>query len=265
MFSLLSYQFVQFAFVAGVLTAIICSLLGVAVVSRNMSLLGDSLSHLTFGAAAVAIFFSLPFYLVTIPAAIIGALVITKNIKNDSHTADSYVAAISTFGIAVGVIVASISKTSSINLESFLFGSILTVNIVDLIFLTILALIVLILFSVFYKNIFLVLFDPEQAEISGVKVQIYQSVISLLTGLAIAVAMKIVGALLVSALLVLPASISLRLVSGFVKSVFVSVIVAVLISIIGIIIALQLNTPTGPTIAIIAAAFFAMSIIIKSK
>lgn len=261
MVELFSYQFIQYAFVAGLLVAVLCAITGIGVVSRNMSLLGDSLSHLSFGAAAVAVFFDLPFLVLTVPAALLGAIFITKFSKKNNNSSDALVAAISTAGISVGVLVASFTRNVMVDIESFLFGSILTVEMIDLVTLLILFAFVSVGFYIYKKQIFSVLFDPEQAKISGINVDVYQITISLVTGLVVALSMKVVGALLVSALLVLPAFSAMRLATGFSRSIILSIIFSLISVVFGMFVSFSTNSPTGPVIALCASFIFIAALI----
>ena len=261
MIELFSYQFIQHAFIAGLLVAVLCAITGIGVVSRNMSLLGDSLSHLSFGAAAVAVFSHLPFLVLTVPAALFGAIFITKFSKKNNNSSDALVAAISTAGISVGVLVASFTRNVTIDIQSFLFGSILTVEATDLIALSVLFIFVSVGFFVYKKEIFNVLFDAEQAKISGINVNVYQIVISLVTGLVVALSMKIVGALLMSALLVLPAFSAMRLANGFSRSVILSSTFSLFSVTVGMFISFSTNSPTGPVIALCASFIFLVALI----
>jgi zinc transport system permease protein len=252
-----NYGFVQRAIIAGVLIAAICSLLGVFLVLRRFSLIGDGLAHITFGSVAVVLLIGIsPFYvtLAALPIVMISSLVILKLTSTKRIQGDAAIGIVSSIGIAAGIILTSLSGGYNVDLFSYLFGNILTVNQTELILSFIVFLIVVATVIFFYHDLFAITFDEELARSMGIKTKKINIILFLLTALAAVLAMKVAGIMLVSAMLILPPLTALQLSISFRMTLIASLIFSVISVISGILISFLLNLPAGGTIVLINVA-----------
>ena len=255
---ILSFAFVQRALMAGILIAAVCSILGVFLVLRRMSLIGDGLAHITFGSVAVVLFIGIsPLYmtLAALPLVMISSLAILKLNSSKRISGDAAIGIVSSIGIAVGIVLASLSGGYNVDLFSYLFGNILTVNQTELLLSFILFIIVICCVIYFYHDLFAVTFDEELAQSMGIKTKRINILLFILTAVAAVLAMKVTGIMLVSAMLILPPLTALQLSISFKMTIIVSVLFAILSVICGIIFSFLLNLPAGGTIVIINVIF----------
>ncbi len=259
----LEYTFIQKAFFAGSFVAIICSALGLFLVLRKMSLIGDGLSHVSFGAIALGLFFgSYPYY-IAVPVVMIASLLILKISEKTKVYGDSAIGIVSAIGIASGVILASLSKGFNVDLFSYLFGNILAISTTEVILSIILSFIVLAVIYFFYWDLFSATFDEEYAKTTGVKTHFINTLLTLLTAVTVVLSVKMVGIMLVSALLILPAVTALQIAKGFKTSMIIAGFVSLCSVILGITFSFFLDLPTGATIVLINALFFGLALFYK--
>jgi zinc transport system permease protein len=270
--NIFNYEFVQRAFLAGVLIAAVSSILGVFLVLRRFSLIGDGLAHITFGSVAVVIFLGIsPTYitLAALPLVMLSSLAILKLTQSQRIQGDAAIGIVSSIGIASGVVLASLSNGYNIDLFSYLFGNILTVTRIELLLSFIVFITVVVTVIIFYDDLLAVTFDEELARTMGVKTKRINMILFLLTAVAAVLAMKIAGIMLVSAMLILPPLIALQLSLSFKMTIFVSVLFSILSVICGIFLAFLLNLPTGGTIVLLNVGFllfiFGVKRILPSK
>ncbi len=259
----LQYSFIQKAFFAGSFVAIICSALGLFLVLRKMSLIGDGLSHVSFGAIALGLFFGIYPYYIAIPLVMIASIVILKISEKAKIYGDAAIGIVSAIGIAGGVILVSVSKGFNVDLFSYLFGNILAISSGELILLVLLSLIVLATIYFFYWDLFSATFDEEYAKTTGIKINFINILLTILTSLCVVLSIKIVGIMLVSALLILPSVTALQIAKGFKSVMFIGAIISVISVISGITFSFFLDIPTGATIVMINAIFFGLALLIK--
>jgi zinc transport system permease protein len=253
-----NYGFVQRAIVAGVLVAAISSVLGVFLVLRRFSLIGDGLAHVTFGSVAVVLLLGIsPFYvtLATLPLVMIASLIILKLTATRRIQGDAAIGIVSSIGIATGIILSSLSGGYNVDLFSYLFGNILTVNQTELTLSFIVFLIVVATVVFFYHDLFAITFDEELARSMGIKTRRINIILFLLTALAAVLAMKVAGIMLVSAMLIIPPLTALQLSLSFRMTIIAALIFSVLSVVSGVIISFLLNLPAGGTIVIINVVF----------
>ncbi|MGA2781057.1 MAG: metal ABC transporter permease [Smithella sp.] len=255
---ILNYEFVQRAIVAGMLIAAVSSILGVFLVLRRFSLIGDGLAHVTFGSVAVVMLIGVsPMYitLAALPLVMLSSLAILKLTRSRLIQSDAAIGIVSSIGIATGIILASLSGGYNIDLFSYLFGNILTVTQTELmlsfiVFLTVVATVI-----IFYNDLFAITFDEELARTMGVKTNRINLILFILTAVAAVLAMKVAGIMLVSAMLILPPLIALQLSLNFKMTIVAAVLFSILSVICGIITAFLLNLPAGGTIVIFNIGF----------
>lgn len=259
----LQYAFIQKAFFAGSFVAIICSALGLFLVLRKMSLIGDGLSHVSFGAIALGLFFGFyPLY-VAIPLVMIASVLILKISERAKIYGDAAIGIVSAIGIAGGVIIASLSKGFNVDLFSYLFGNILAISNAELIILVLLSLAVLATIYFFYWDLFSATFDEEYAKTTGIKINFINTLLTLLTALTVVLSIKMVGIMLVSALLILPSVTALQISKGFKTAMIIGAIVSVISVFLGITFSFFLDLPTGATIVMVNVVFFGLALLVK--
>lgn len=262
---MLSYGFIQRAFVAGIFVAIVCSLLGTFLVLRNLSLIGDGLSHVSFGAIALGLFFGVyPIY-IALPVVILASLLILKLTEKAKLYGDAAIGIVSSVGIASGVILASVSKGFNIDLFSYLFGNILSISQEDVLLSVILSGVVVIVITLFYQDLFSLTFSQELAQVTGVKTNKISSFLVILTAITVVLSVRIVGIMLVSSLLILPAVTSLQISRGFKTTLFFGAIFAATSVFLGIFISFILNIPTGATIVLVNFGMFCLTYFVKNN
>lgn len=265
----LEYPFVRYALIAGVLIALCSSLLGVTLVLKRFSFIGDGLSHVAFGAMCVAMILKVTNnMLIIMPVTILSAILLLKSGKKAKIKGDAALAMVSVASLAIGYLLMNIFATSS-NLSgdvcSTLFGStsILTLTQQDVILCIILSVIVVVVFSLFYNKIFAVTFDENFARATGVKSGLYNLLIAIIIAVIIVLAMNLVGSLLISALIIFPALSAMRLFKSFRSVILFSAVLSVICTVIGMIISVLAGTPVGSTIVATDIAAFALCYVVS--
>ena len=259
----LNYAFIQRAYLAGSFIAVLCAMLGLFLVLRKLSLIGDGLSHVSFGAIALGLCFGFyPFY-VAMPLVLIASYFILKLTEKARMYGDAAIGVVSSFGIAAGVILASLSKGFNVDLFSYLFGNILAISKQEVYLSLGLSLAVLMVIILLYNDLFSATFDGEYAKITGIKTERINLIITFLTAISVVLAIKVVGIMLVSALLILPAVTALQIAKGFKGAMLLSIIVAVLSVLVGITVSFFLDLPAGATIVMLNIIFFTVALVFK--
>lgn len=257
-----NYAFVQRAFLAGILIAAVSSILGVFLVLRRFSLIGDGLAHVTFGSVAVVMMIGVsPAYitLAALPLVMISSLAILKLTGSKRIQGDAAIGIVSSVGIAAGIVLASLSGGYNLDLFSYLFGNILTVTQVELLLSFIVLVVVVAVVFFFYDELLAITFDEELARTMGIKTKRINMMLFLLTAVTAVLAMKIAGIMLVSAMLILPPLTALQLSLSFRMTIFSSVLFSVSSVISGLLLAFLLNLPAGGTIVIINIGFLLLT------
>ena len=258
----LSYAFVRYAFIAGVLTALCSSLLGVTLVLKRYSFMGDGLSHVAFGAMAIAAVLSVKTELIVVlPVTLLCAVLLLKTGANARIKGDAALAMLSVGSMACGYLLLNMFSASanvSGDVCSTLFGStsILTLTQTDVWVCVIMSALVILTYVLFYNKIFAVTFDENFARATGVNASAYNLLIAVITAVIIVLAMNLVGALLTSALMIFPALSAMRVFHTFRQVVLCSAVVAVISSAAGILISIVLSSPVGATIVVVGLIVF---------
>ncbi|HTY46013.1 MAG TPA: metal ABC transporter permease [Patescibacteria group bacterium] len=248
----LHYGFIQRALVAGIFVSILCAVLGLFLVLRRFSLIGDGLAHVTFGSVALGLFWGIyPLY-ASIPLVCISSLGILRLTQRARIHADAAIGIVSSLGISIGIVVASIAGGFNIDLFSYLFGNILAISRTEVVLSVALSLGLIMAVAVFYYDLFSVTFDENYARVSGIKTGAVNRVLVVLTSLTVVLAMKVVGIMLVSSLLILPAVTALQLGRGFKATLFIAGLAAVCAVVLGIFVSFAFNLPTGAVIVLMS-------------
>lgn len=260
MLHLLSYSFIQRGYIAGSFIAALCAMLGMFLVLRKLSLIGDGLSHVSFGAIAIGLFFGLAPIGVAIPLVILASIGILKISEKARIYGDAAIGIISAIGISVGVVLASASNGFNVDLFSYLFGNILAISNRDVMTSILLALVVIIVIAFFYQDMIATAFDERFARAIGIKTGTINLVLTCLTAVTVVLAVNVVGIMLVSALLILPAVTALQIAKGFRAAMIAAVAIAVFSVLSGITIAFYANIPAGASIVLVNAALFGLTL-----
>ncbi len=252
----LHYGFIQRAYLAGSFIAVLCAILGLFLVLRKLSLIGDGLSHVSFGAIALGLFFGVyPFY-VAVPLVVLSSFLILKLTKKARVYGDAAIGIVSSVGIAGGVILASLSRGFNVDLFGYLFGNILAISNQEVYLSVGLSLFVLFVVLLLYNDLFSATFDEEYAKVSGIKTERLNVVLISLTAVTVVLAIKVVGIMLVSSLLILPAVSALQVSRGFKTAMLVSSVVAVMSVLVGITVSFYVDIPAGATVVFVNFLIF---------
>lgn len=264
----LSYPFVRYALVVGTLIALCSSLVGVTLVLKRFSYIGDGLSHVAFGALAVATLFDLTnTSVVVMPVTVLAAILILRTGQNTKIHGDAAIAMLSVGSLAVGYLIMHLFSTSanvSGDVCSTLFGStsILTLTRAEVWLCVVMSVIVVAVFVFLYNRIFAITFDENFARATGLKAGVYNNLIAVITAVIIVLAMNLVGSLLISALVIFPALSAMRVIQNFRGVVIYSAVISVCCAFAGIVLSILFSTPVGSTIvAADIVVFFIHSLI----
>ena len=257
----LSYPFVQYALIVGVLIALCSSLLGGTLVLKRFSFIGDGLSHVAFGALAIAMVLKLTNeMLLVLPITMLTAILLLRAGRNAKIKGDASLAMLSVGALALGYLLINVFSASaniSGDVCSTLFGStsILTLGIADVWLCGIMSVVVILLFLIFYRQIFSVTFDEDFAAATGVRANLYNLLIAVITAIVIVVAMELVGSLLISALVIFPALSAMRIFKNFKAVILCSAILSVFAAVLGILLSIM-GPPVGSTIVAVHIGIF---------
>lgn len=258
----LQYQFVRYALIVGILISLCSSLLGITLVLKRFSFIGDGLSHVAFGSMAIATIIGFKNDMpITLIITIACAILLIRTGENRKISGDASIAMLSVGAFALGYLLMNLFSTSS-NLSgdvcSTLFGatSILTLTKTKLYLCVILSVIVVSIFLIFYNKIFAITFDENFAKAIGTKTNIYNLFIAVIIAVVIVLAMNLVGSLLISALIIFPALSSMQIFKSFRSVTICSAIMSVICSVIGILISILAGTPVGSTIVVVYIVIF---------
>ncbi len=250
-----SYSFMVRAFIVGIIISVCASLIGVSLVLRRNSMIGDGLSHVGFGAFALASVLHIAPLEFAIPIVIVASFLILKINDNSKIGGDSLIALISSSSLAIGTFVISIFGVNT-DINNYLFGSILSISSKDVIISIILGIIVLILFITSYNKIFAITFDSKFASSIGINTSFYNIIFASLCSVTVVLGMRLLGSLLISSLIIFPTLISREIFKTFKKVMISSVVIGIVSFIIGLILSYLYETPTGSTIVIINLFLF---------
>lgn len=254
--SMLAYPFIVRAFVVGALVSLCAALLGVPLVLKRYSMIGDGLSHVSFGALAVALACGFAPLWFSIPVVMVAAFFLLRIAESSRVSADAAIAVLSASALAIGVIVTSLTTGMTTDVDSYMFGSILAMSRSDVALSATLAVCVLALFIAFYHKLFAVTFDESFSRATGVKVGTYKTLLSLLTALTVVLGMRMMGAMLISSLVIFPALSAMRVFKRFRSVVVFAGVLAVGCFCLGLVGSYLLSTPVGATVVLCDLAAF---------
>lgn len=251
-----SYSFMVRACIVGVLISLCASLIGVSLVLRKNSMIGDGLSHVGFGAFAIASVLGLTPLYFAIPVVIIVSFFILKLNENSKVQGDARIALISASSLAIGTFVISVTRGVNTDINNYLFGSILSINKADIIVSIILTSIVLLLYIISYNKIFAITFDEKFAKSIGINTNLYNIILASLCSIIVVLGMRLMGSLLISSLIIFPCLSAGLYFKNFKSVVISSAFIGVISFVIGLIVSYIYETPTGASIVIINLLIF---------
>lgn len=262
---ILKHGFMQRALVSGIIISVICSLMGVFLVLRRLSLLGDGLAHVAFGGIAIGFLLKIPPLLSALFFTAIGSLGVQRLMSKSKVYGESATALILSFGVGVGILVIGIVKGFNADLFSYLFGSILAISNFDLAVITTVFVLVAVFMRLFYKSLVLMTFNEDIARISGVKIELISGIFAVLAAMTIVITIRAVGILLISALLVIPTITALQLSKSFKGTLMIAMLSSLLSVISGIFVSFYLELPAGGAIVMMLCALFLGALIWKKS
>lgn len=251
-----SWPFMQRALIAGVLVSLCCALLGVSLVLKRYSMIGDGLSHVSFGALAIAVALGFTPLYFSIPVVILAAFFLLRMAGNPRWNSDAAIAAVSASSLAVGVMVISCTTGMTTDVDGYMFGSVLAMSWADVALSAAVSAAVLALFILFYHRLFAVTFDESFSRAAGLRVERYNTLLAVLTALTIVLGMRMMGAMLISSLVIFPALTAMRLCRSFRGVVLCAAAVSVLCFGTGLTVSFIRSTPVGATVVCANLALF---------
>jgi len=264
MLEIFNYGFMQRAVIVGVLVSLCSALLGVSLVLKRFSMIGDGLSHVGFGALAIATVCSVSPLLFTIPVVTVSSILLLRMNEKSLLSSESGVALLSSSALALGVFALSVTGGNNTDLNSFLFGSLLSVSKEDAIFSVILSLSVMLFYVLLYPRIYAVTFDPVFARSSGVKVDFHNTVLAILSSLTVVLGMRMLGSLLISALIIFPPLSAMRIFKRYKSTVLFSAAISVVSFMAGVYVSYYLSAPIGSSVVLVNLLVFIVCSAIKA-
>ena len=255
---MLSYPFMVRALFGGMLVSLCASLLGVSLVLKRYSMIGDGLSHVSFGALSIALAMGWSPLKVSIPVVVLAAFFLLRITENSRIKSDAAIAMISASSLAIGIIVTSLTTGMTTDVSSYMFGSILAMTKEDVMLSAVLCIIVLGLFVLCYNQVFAVTFDENFAKATGVNVSAYNMLISVLTAVTIVLGMRMMGAMLISSLVIFPCLTSMRVFKSFTSVVISSGILSLVCFLLGMMASYQFSTPAGASVVVVNLIAFGL-------
>ena len=255
---MLSYPFMVRALFGGMLVSLCASLLGVSLVLKRYSMIGDGLSHVSFGALSIALAMGWSPLKVSIPVVVLAAFFLLRITENSRIKSDAAIAMISASSLAIGIIVTSLTTGMTTDVSSYMFGSILAMTKEDVMLSAVLCIIVLGLFVLCYNQVFEVTFDENFAKATGVNVGAYNMLISVLTAVTIVLGMRMMGAMLISSLVIFPCLTSMRVFKSFTSVVVSSGILSLVCFLLGMMASYQFSMPAGASVVVVNLIAFGL-------
>ena len=262
---LFSYSFITRAFIVGALVSLCASLLGVSLVLKRYSMIGDGLSHVSFGAMSVAAAMNLAPLAVSVPVVLVAAFLLLRLSENSRIKGDAAIALISSSALAIGVIVTSLTTGLNTDVCNYMFGSVLAMTKSDVVLSVVLSVMVLFVFILFYNKIFAVTFDENFSRATGVRAGLYNTVIAMLTAVTIVLGMRIMGALLISSLVIFPALSAMRVCRRFKTVVVCAAVLSLVCFFAGMVASYVFETPVGASVVVMDLIVFGVFFIAGRK
>jgi len=255
-FEMLSFAFIQRALIVGIAVSLCASILGVTLVLKRYSMIGDGLSYVSFGAMAIAFAFGWAPLQFTIPVVLIAAFFLLKMSQNSKINADAAIALVSCTSIAIGITVIALNQGLNADISSYMFGSIVALTHADVWLSVGLSVAVISLFIFSYNQIFTITFDENFSRATGVKVDFYTMILALLTSVTIVLGMRLMGTMLISSLIIFPGLSAMQLFKTFKSVVVVAALISAVAFFFGLVIAFMFALPPGAVVVLVHAGIF---------
>ena len=263
---ILSYPFARRALIVGLLLSVSAALLGVNLVLKRFSMLGDGLSHVSFGAAAVGLACGVAPLQFSIPIVIVAAFLLLRLKQNSKINGDAATAIVSSSALAVGITVASLTTGMNTDISNYMFGSILALGKTEVTIAAVCGALIIVSYILFYQKIFTTAFDEDFAAVTGVKVKWYNSITAILTAVTVVIGMRVMGALLISSIITFPALSSMRICKHYKCTVIAAAVVSVISFLLGLLLSFAFDIPAGAAVVLTnLAAFLTLSLVGKVK
>ena len=257
-----TYLFIVRAFVVGILVSVCAALLGVPLVLKRYSMIGDGLSHVSFGALSVAVACGWAPLPVSIPVVVLAALGLLRMTERSKLGADAAIAVVSASALAIGIIVTSLTTGMTTDVDSYMFGSILALSRADVALSIGVSVAVLVLFGLFYHQLFAITFDESFSRATGMKVGVHNTLLAVLTALTIVLGMRLMGAMLISSLVIFPALTAMRLKKSFLGVVVLAGCLSVVCFCVGLTGSYLLSLPVGASVVVTSLAAFLVATVV---
>ena len=258
---ILEYPFARRALIAGLLLSVSSALLGVNLVLKRFSMLGDGLSHVSFGAAAVGLACGLAPLQFSIPIVIVAAFLLLRLKQNSKINGDAATAIVSSSALAIGITVATLTTGMNTDISNYMFGSILALGKNEVVIAAVSGAIIIAVYVLFYQKIFTCTFDEDFAAVTGVKTKWYSSITAILTAVTVVIGMRIMGALLISSIITFPALSSMRICKHYKCTIIVAAVISVVAFLTGLLLSFAFDIPAGAAVVITnLAAFLVLSV-----
>jgi zinc transport system permease protein len=264
MLEMLNYEFIQNAIIAGILVSFASGIIGSLIVVNRMVFLAGGIAHTSYGGIGVAIYFGFPIFLGASIFAVFTALLMSYIIQYEKNRIDTFIGLIWAVGMAIGIILIDLTPGYNVDLMSYLFGSILAVGSEDLYFMGALLALIIVVVTIWYREILSVSYDSEYAKLRGINITFFYSVILILSALTVVIAIKVVGLILVIALLTIPIYIAEKLSNSLASMMFISGFLSSIFTLTGLYISYNYDLTSGATIILISALSLGIFLLIKS-
>ena len=264
MIEMFSHPFMIRALLVGLMISVCAALVGVSLVLRKNSMIGDGLSHTAFSAFALATVLGLTPLYFALPIVVIASFFVLRLSQNRKLNGDAAIAVLSASSLAIGTLAISLSKGVNIDLNSYLFGSILAVGWLDVVLSAILAFAIIMLYVFAYHRIFAITFDEEFAKSVGIKTGVYDAIFAAICSVVVVLGMRLLGSLLISSLIIFPTLTAMRLRKSFRGIALMAVCVSALAFVIGLVLSYLLATPTGATVVIVNLVVFVVAALVRA-
>ena len=258
-----SYPFMQRALIAGVLVSLCAALLGVSLVLKRYSMIGDGLSHVSFGALAIVVALGVTPLYFSIPVVILAAFLLLRVADNPRWNSDAAIAAMSASSLAIGILAISRTTGMTTDVDNYMFGSVLAMSKTDVTLSVVLCIAVLALFILFYHKLFAITFDENFSRATGLNVNWYNTLLAILTALTIVLGMRMMGAMLISSLVIFPALTAMRLFKSFRSVILCAAVTSVVCFCTGLTISFAFSTPVGATVVVANLTLFLVSCAVR--
>jgi len=265
MIEALSYEFVQNALIAGILVSIASGIIGSLIVVNRMVFLAGGIAHTSYGGIGMAIYFGLPIFLGASMFAVVSAFIIAFITLHHRHRMDTFIGLMWAVGMAVGVVLVDLTSGYNVDLMSYLFGSILAVSHEDLYYMGGLLAIIIFIMTFWYRDILAVSYDSEYASLRGINVRFFYTLILVLSALTVVVAIKVVGLILVIALLTIPVYIAEKLSNTLYMMMILSGIFSSIFTLIGLVVSYVYDISSGASIILVSAFSLFLFLIVSRK